>query len=184
MPSLPQWFLKLPEIIATFEQIPAPVIDRAIFELAFSVGRRRAIQLMHQFGGYQVGKTFIIDRSALLAKLRQQQQSDAFMYERSRKVKLIEELERARKLAPGRKVKITVTPDPPQILAGLPRTIRLRPGELRIEFFGTEDLLRQLFELSQAVANDYRRFEEICETSESPEIQTSGLLKGIPSPNT
>jgi hypothetical protein len=36
-------------------------------------------------------------------------------------------------------------------------------GQLRIEFHGTEDLLRQMFELSQAIANDYEKFEEICE---------------------
>jgi hypothetical protein len=32
-----------------------------------------------------------------------------------------------------------------------------------MEFAGTEDLLRLLFELSQAILNDYRRFEEIIE---------------------
>ena len=35
----------------------------------------------------------------------------------------------------------------------------LRLGELWIEFNGTEDLLRRLFELSQAIVNDYQRFE-------------------------
>ena len=32
--------------------------------------------------------------------------------------------------------------------------IALKPGELRIEFFGAEDLAAKLFELSQAMAND------------------------------
>jgi hypothetical protein len=45
----------------------------------------------------------------------------------------------------------------------LPAGIHLQPGELRIEFFGAEDLLRQLFELSQAMVNDYGRFQEAVE---------------------
>jgi hypothetical protein len=36
-----------------------------------------------------------------------------------------------------------------------------------MEFGGTEDLLRQLFELSQAILNDYGRFEEIIEGRET-----------------
>jgi hypothetical protein len=42
-------------------------------------------------------------------------------------------------------------------------SIRLRPGQLEIEFFGTEDLLKQLWSLAQAITHDYIRFQEICE---------------------
>jgi hypothetical protein len=52
-------------------------------------------------------------------------------------------------------------------LSDLPPGVQLRAGELRIEFHGTEDLLRQLFELSQAIVNDYERFEELCGTTDS-----------------
>jgi len=45
----------------------------------------------------------------------------------------------------------------------LPAGIHLRPGELQIEFFGIEDLLRHLFELSQAIVNDYPRFQKLVE---------------------
>ena len=44
-----------------------------------------------------------------------------------------------------------------------PVGVDLRPGELRIEFNGAEELLQRLFELSQAIANDYERLREICE---------------------
>jgi hypothetical protein len=37
--------------------------------------------------------------------------------------------------------------------------IHLQPGELRIEFFGAEDLLRHLFELSQVMVNGFARFQ-------------------------
>jgi hypothetical protein len=36
--------------------------------------------------------------------------------------------------------------------------IEVRPGELRICFAGAEDLAAKLFELSQAMANDWDRF--------------------------
>ena len=42
--------------------------------------------------------------------------------------------------------------------------IRFAPGELRIEFSGSMDLLQKLFELSQAIANDQVRFEALADT--------------------
>jgi hypothetical protein len=164
MPVQPQWLLRLPEIISELEQLDVPIVDRAIFETAFQVRRRRAIQLMHHFGGHQVGRTFIIDRQELLGQLRAWHGSAGFGHEQIRRQRLSEELDRLRKLAPGRKVRIQVPPEARENrLADLPAGIHLNPGELRIEFFGTEDLLRHLFELSQAIVNDYGRFERICE---------------------
>ena len=50
-----------------------------------------------------------------------------------------------------------------QKIADLPAGVHLRPGELRIEFSGAEELLQRLYELSQVILNDYRTFETICE---------------------
>jgi hypothetical protein len=164
MPGTSQWFLRLPDIIRQLERLAIPVVDRAVFESMFGVRRRRAIQLMHEFGGYQTGRTFVIDREFVIRELKRRQASDTFDIERRRKTKLIEELECARKLAPARRVKIAAASDVRErVIADLPAGIHLRPGELRIEFFGTEDLLRHLFELSQAIVNDYTRFEAIVE---------------------
>jgi hypothetical protein len=138
----------------------------------FGVGRRRAIQLLHQFGGYQVGKTFVIDRAGFIAQLEVAQTSEAFEREQQRKVRILDELERARRLAPARKVWIAVAPDVQgRLIEGLPAGIHLGPGELRIEFFGAEDLLRHLFELSQAIGNDYRRFESLVEGTKAMDIK-------------
>ena len=56
-----------------------------------------------------------------------------------------------------------------RVVADLPAGISLQPGELRIEFFGTEDLLRHLFELSQAILNDYERFDVLVEGNRKTE---------------
>jgi hypothetical protein len=168
MPAQPQWLLRLPEIVAELEQFELPIVDRAIFEKVFAVGRRRAIQLMHHFDGHQVGRTFVIDRRLLLDRLRIARSSASFGYEQTRRMKVVEELDRLRKLSPGREVRIPVQPNVrDNRLADLPSGIHLKPGELRLEFTGTGDLLRQLFELSQAILNDYRRFEEIIEGRET-----------------
>ena len=118
---------------------------------------------MHQFGGYQAGKTFLIERGSLLLALKALESGEQFARESARKTRLVEDLERTRLALPGRRVRIQASEDAyNRRLAELPG-VSLRPGELRIEFHGTEDLLRQMFELAQAIQNDYRRFEEICE---------------------
>jgi hypothetical protein len=164
MPAQPHWLLHLPQIIAELEHLDAPVVDRASFEKVFTVGRRRAIQLMHRFEGHQVGRTFLIDRHRLLDRLRAEQSGANFDHEHTRRLKVVEELDRLRKLSPGRGIRIPVEAKVrDNRLADLPSGIHLKPGELRLEFTGTENLLRQLFELSQAILNDYRRFEEVIE---------------------
>lgn len=171
MPTKPSWLLQLPRIVETMEALDAPVVDRACFERVFGVKRRRAIQLMHSFGGYQAGRTFLIDRRELLRDLRRLAGGADYEHELARKTKLVSEIEKARRLFPGRQVTIMMpTAVTEQKLSDLPGGVHLKAGELRIEFYGTEDLLRQLFELAQAITNDYAKFQQICEM---PDIQTS-----------
>ncbi len=140
------------------------MVDRSVIENLFGVGRRRAILLLHEFGGFQSGQTFFVDSLALIRQLEHIRDGGAFRAERERRNRLARDLEQTRQLAPGRKVKIAAAEDVrDRRLANLPAGIHLKPGELRIEFFGTEDLLRHLFELSQAILNDYQRFQETVE---------------------
>ncbi len=128
------------------------------------MGRRRAIYLIHSFAGFQTGKTFLVDRLALIAQLEQIRNGEEFREEDLRRTRFTEDLEQNRRLAPGKKVRIDAAADVrDRRLDGLAPGIQLKPGELKIEFFGTEDLLRHLFELSQAILNDYKRFQEIVE---------------------
>jgi hypothetical protein len=123
------------------------VLDRAAIEEIFRVRRRRAIELLHRFGGYQAGKTFLIDRASLLRQLETLEQGPGFRAEKTRRRRLAEDLR-------ARAIPIPV----PRPAAGLPG-VSLRPGELRIEFTGTEELLRRLLELAIAIRNDYERFD-------------------------
>jgi hypothetical protein len=102
----------------------------------------------------------------LIAKLEEIARGEDMAVERDRRARLADELEKTRRLAPGRKVRIDTAADVrDRVMQDLPAGIHLRPGELRIEFFGAEDLLRHLYELSQAMVNDFGRFQAAVEDS-------------------
>ncbi len=166
MPRKPEWIEQLPFALEELRLFPAPVIDRAILEKVLRIERRTAIRILNRFGGFQSGKTFLIDREKLIARLEEISRGEDVTAERDRRARLSDELEKTRRLAPGRKVRIDTAADVrDRVLADLPAGIHLRPGELRIEFFGAEDLLRHLYELSQAMVNDFGRFQKAVEDS-------------------
>jgi hypothetical protein len=166
MPRQSEWTEQLPAALEELRRFPAPVIDRAILEKVLRIHRRAAIRLMHRVGGFQVGKTFLIDRLQLIGQLEQIGRGEEVTAERDRRARLADVLEKTRRLAPGRKIRIDTAADVrDRVLKDLPAGIHLQPGELRIEFFGAEDLLRHLFELSQAMVNDYARFQAVVEDS-------------------
>ena len=98
MPRSPQWFHQLANALAQLQTFPAPVVDRASLEKLLQISRRSAIRLLHEFGGYQAGRTFLIRREDLIAALERVQSGETFSYEVRRRVRLAEDLERD---APG-----------------------------------------------------------------------------------
>lgn len=161
MPAKAQWLLRVPEILAELSALEVPVIDRAVCERLFRLRRRRAIDLMRGFGGYQAGRTFLIDRPRLIAQLEHIRDSPDFTMERQRKERLTERLEAIRRLQAGARVAIPVGEEVlSQRLPDLPAGIGLGPGELRVQFDSAEELLSKLFALAQAIANDYEAFEK------------------------
>ena len=70
MPAKPRWLLPIPSIIDAPGQFSAPVVDRATGERLFGLRRRRAIDLMPRFGGYQALSAMLVDRMALIEALR------------------------------------------------------------------------------------------------------------------
>jgi len=161
MPAKAQWLLRVPEILEELSALDVPVVDRAVCERLFRLRRRRAIDLIHSFGGYQAGRTFLVDRPKLVAQLEQIRDSPEFKMESRRKERLSERLEAIRRLQTGARVAIPVAPETlSQRLPDLPSGIGLSPGELHIRFRTSEELLSKLFALAQAIANDYEAFEK------------------------
>jgi hypothetical protein len=161
MPAKAQWLLRVPEILAELSALDAPVVDRAVCERLFRLRRRRAIDLIRSFGGYQVGRTFLVDRPRLVAQLEQIRDSPDFKMEWRRKERLTERLDAIRRLQAGARVAIAVEPETLRGgLPDLPPGVGLSPGELHIRFQSSEELLSKLFALALAIANDFEAFEK------------------------
>ena len=160
MPAKAPWLLHLPEIVAQLEVFEVPVIDRAIVESVFGLRRRRAVELLHCFGGYQAGRTFLVDRHVFIGHLRRLLEGEEFRTESKRKERLAGIVDQLRKSQPAAQVKIPAQRDTlNRNVANLSAGITLEPDHLHIQFSGTEDLLAKLYELSQAASNDFDRFQ-------------------------
>jgi hypothetical protein len=167
MPAKAPWLLKIPEIIAMLEAFDVPVVDRSVIERLFGLRRRRAIELLHRFGGYQAGRTFLVDRRRLLDQLRRLMEGEDFQVESRRKERLGQAVDELRRYQAAARVKIPVQPVVlNRKVADLAAGVALEPGHLHIEFSGTEDLLSKLYELSRAAANDFDRFRAVTEPAE------------------
>jgi hypothetical protein len=167
MPAQPFWLQRISDILTTAKKSEVPFLDRVAVQNLFGVRKRQAIRLMHAIGGYHVGRGFVVGRPELIAWLQEARNSPEARSQEAARERLEIAIEEARSIV-GRDRKFIVSPDAvSKKLPGLPPTIQLKTGELKIEFFGTEDLLRQLFELSQAIGNDYARFQSLVEGSEA-----------------
>jgi hypothetical protein len=164
MPAKALWLLQIPDIIAILERFEAPVVDRAVIERVFGLRRRRAIELLHHFGGYQAGRTFLVDRRVLIDQLRRLAQGEEFQMESRRKERLGNKVDQLRRHLPAAQARIPVQAGVfSRKLAELSAGVVLEPGHLHITFSGTEDLLSKLYELSQAASNDFDRFRAATE---------------------
>ena len=150
---------RVPEILLHLEGPGSPpFLDRPAVELLFGVRRRQAIHLMHRMEGYQVGKTFLAGREAVIRFLRQPRVTEAAGHALARKRRVVEHLDAARRELAGRTVRLTAAPGPSR-LDSLPPGVELQPGRLTIRFERPLDLLEKLFALSQAMSRDFERFQ-------------------------
>ena len=159
MPAKPEWLLRLPEIRAELEHLEVSVVDRAMIERIFGLKRRRAIELLHQFGGYQAGRTFLVERRGLLQALEALESEDGYV-ERRRRERLRDVVEAFREHLLATQVRIPVRPAKSRpSLDRLVPGVHLAPGMLPIEFLQPIDLLEKLYGLAQAITHDFDKFE-------------------------
>jgi len=163
MPAQPTWFQKLDEILGVLRGLPVSHLDRRAMEKLFGVGERRARQLMNGLPCLQVGNAVAVERLALITRFENLARSPDCEREMARRERVEKKLEELRRQARARKVELPV---PREILDrradNLASAIRLTPGELTIRFDGPRDLAGKLFELSQAMINDWGSFEKRC----------------------
>ena len=162
--SKTEWLLRVPQIRAELAAVETPVVDRSMVEQLFRLKRRRSIELMHQLGGFQSGRTFLIDRLQLLRQLEEIEAAPEFERARRRRERLSETLARLRREKAAASVVIPVPRDIfDRKLAELPAGVDLKPGLLSVEYEKTLDLLQKLFVLAQAIANDFENFQTMAE---------------------
>ena len=160
MSAKAEWLLRLPEIRAGLEHLDVPVVDRAGIERLFRLRRRRAIELMHQFGGYQAGRTFLLDRTRLLEALQSQESREDYSVEKRRRERLGDVVEASREHLISARVRIPVRAVAAKAsLDRLAPGVLLLPGMLTIEFRHPIELLEKLYGLAQAIGHDFERFE-------------------------
>ena len=166
MPAKKTWLLRLGDIHDELAVLKAPVIDRAMFELIFCVRRRRALQLMHDCGGWQAGQAFLVDRLGLLQRIEQLQSSPESAMEHRRRERLKETLEEARRHRAGAHVVLPLASHASQCtMLRLPAGVRLQPGRLEVDFAQPEELLARLYEFAQAAATDFDEFRRMSDPS-------------------
>jgi len=131
----PKWLLNIPEIRRQLSELAVPVVDRDMVERLFDLRRRRAIELMHCFGGFQSGRTFLVDRLQLLSELGRMEQGDEFANEARRRARLGTGLNTLRRNYVGAAVRIPVEPE---VFGARMKTlrdgVRIDTGRLEIEF--------------------------------------------------
>lgn len=149
MPRKTEWMLRIPEALERLGRFPAPVVDRAALEDLLGIHRRMAIRLMHRFGGFQAGRTFLVDRGRLAEQLAGIRDSEEYSSEQRRWVRFVEALDQARQIHKSRQVTIP----PPSSSEN--RRIVLEPGRLEVRFTTTIELLQSLLELAQEIGNDF-----------------------------
>lgn len=166
MPAQPSWYLRLPGILDELRAPGAPpFLDRPAIEKLFRVSRRQAIRLLGAADGYQVGKTFLIHRDALIECLERVEKSGISGQARARKERVVSALNEVVNHAAAQRVQIRVDPHVfRRRHDGLPAGIELvAPGKLQISYTRAEDLLAHIVELASAATNDFAAFRKLYE---------------------
>jgi hypothetical protein len=164
MRGAPTWYRRINEIRSEVESTDAQVFTRRALEDLFRMKKTATVALMRRIGGLgQVGQVQTVSRRHLLLFLHKVEANPAYQNEIARWENLDRRLEAERKdLSARRRIIPSVERQPDVTIDGLPG-VQIRRGRLTVDFYGTEDLLRKLYELSQAIVQDWHRFERLAE---------------------
>lgn len=162
MPHKPYWFRQLDTIRRWVDALQDPYVDRKGVESIFQVSQTEAQRIMKRAGAMKVGSALVVPAWKMSEWLAGVARGEDATWEQQRVQRVELRLEQERHHLAARRVVIQPIPEAESI-EGLPAGIRLKPGRLEIDFFGTEDLLKHLYSLAQAVMSDYPRFQKICE---------------------
>ena len=145
------------------EDADVQLYTRRAIESLFGIKKSAAAELIRKIGGTgRVAQVGTVSRRHLLLFLHRVRQDPAYQNEIARREALDRKLEAERKDLSARRHLIPVEREPDVTIDGL-SGVTIRRGRLVIDFDGTDDLLRKLYELSQAISQDWHRFEHLAE---------------------
>ncbi len=150
MPKPNDWTPLIPHALSQLKSMQSKVVDRSTLEQLLKIHRRTAIRLMHQLGGEQAGKTFLVDRDRLIRELEAFLPSDSLQYPprvSSQVRRLHAEAEQFRFPTVGAWKHRT--------LDQLPATIQITPGKIVLEASNLRDLCSQLWILLETCKEDW-----------------------------
>jgi hypothetical protein len=178
----PSWLRRIPDMLATLKKTTTPFLDRAALQTLFHLRRRQAAQLMQDLGPaeFRVGKAYLVRRHGVITFLEARRKEKPYKAEALRQRNLREALDEARREQKARSVRFKISPEPPRSMAGLPDQVHLAPGELRVTFATTEELLQLLYDLSRAIAHDFPTFEALSQAARSDSVDSIASAPELP----
>lgn len=161
MPAKPRWFTRIPEIVERLNGLTCPVVDRETVEDLFGLGRRQAIHLLSRFGGFQLGRTYAVDRAYLVQQLQDLRRDPDWWRETARRRRFARTLSELRSASRAAQVTLPAEPLAPR---GFPPGVYVEAGELRVRFESAVELLGKLYAVAQVAAEDLDAFQTALET--------------------
>jgi hypothetical protein len=163
VPDKPTWYGRLDQIIAELGDLPWPWVDRETLQSLLQVGPRRAQQILRPCVTRQVGANGVAGREELIAHLRRLAAGDEAHYERRRRQRLAQVLERLRQEALAQPKVLVEAPTTVlnQEFANLPDGVSVSPGAISITFSSPSEALQRLLALAMAIGNDFNEFERM-----------------------
>jgi hypothetical protein len=168
MPASPLWIHRLADALPALASLPQDLVDRRTLEEALSVGKWTAWRILRLCGATEgPGGALVCRREDLVRRLRAVQQDGRFASELARRDRLERYLDGMLAYA-GSKHKEIARHSAAEALvssrfATLPSGVDLHPGELRIQFSGTDDFLRKIGAVVFALQNDLDSISEFLE---------------------
>lgn len=158
------WISRLEKIRASVEKSPLTLWERSDLESLFELQPRQANKLIEVLPrGRGPGGALLVERDALLAFLA--------------KVERTGKLPRARTKVSRKKLRLTVRPvrDVGKgSVAAIPKSVKLRPGRLEVDFRDGADLVAQLWAVGLAARDDEAAFLALVEEAPAPRTKNEG----------
>lgn len=167
MPAKPIWISRFSGIEAQIQSIKSPEVGRSTVERILGLKERRAQQIMAGLPGRMVGNVALVDRQALINKLRSiaNGPESAFEAERRHRVAATIEGYRRQRIEQPQVLVEAPTAIVNTRLERLPAGVTVERGRIVVEFDSAESACRRLLALAMAISNDPDLFVQTVERS-------------------